>query len=156
VLGALALLGVVALAYDVAQATGAYATAIDLTLPRSTRDAQRMAVWVNQHTSPSDLVIVMPQTAWLLHCRTAELLQAVAISGHGTAFYPDGLGPERFAYDARLAASRFLVVDDFTRLWIRDHPLERSLVTTARDGWRVAYRHGEYTVYANPAPTRTH
>lgn len=147
-----ALLATLLLSYDLAQATGSYTTAIDFTLPRSTQQARAMATWINRHTRRTDLVIIMPQTAWLLRCRTAELLQAVAITGHGTAFYPAGLGPARFAYDAHLAASRYLVVDDFTRLWIQGHAGERALVAIARRRWPVVYRQGEYTIYANPTP----
>ncbi len=100
---------------------------------------------------PDDLVLAMPQVSWLLHCRTAELLQAVAITGAPTAFYPAGLSADRWAYDVHLDSARYLVVDDFTRAWIAENAGERGLVTRARATWPVVYRHGEYTIYQNPA-----
>ena len=111
-----------------------------------------MASWVNSHSRPSDYVIAMPEVAWLLRCRTGELLQAVAISGQGTAFYPSGLTADRFAWDTRLTAARYLVVDRFTEIWILDHPGERALVETAQRAWLLVYSRGEFRVYSNAHP----
>lgn len=147
---ALATVGVVA-TVDLRQASGRYTTAIAQSLPHATHDARAMAGWVNARIRPGDVVLAMPQVAWLLHCRTAELLQAVAITGHGTEFYPSGLEPDRWAYDVHLTASRLLVIDAFTGLWVRGHPRERALVAFARARWPLVYRRGEYTVFANPA-----
>lgn len=147
------LLGLVALLtllYDLGQAYGRYSTAIPASLPRSTHEARLLATWVNGRVQAGDLVIAMPQIAWLLHCRTAELLESVAATGRGTAFYPDGLGSGRFVYDPRLDAARLLIVDRFTRLWIADHPDERALVRRAEATWPRVWVGGEYNVYANP------
>lgn len=139
------------LARDVAEVRGHFTTSINGFLPRSPIEARRMAAWVNRRVTAGDIVIVMPETSWLFHCRTTELLQAVAISGHGTAFYPSGLDRARFLYDTELSAARFLVLDDFTRLWIKENAAERALVSTAKAHWQLVYKHGEYLVYANPA-----
>jgi 4-amino-4-deoxy-L-arabinose transferase-like glycosyltransferase len=149
--GLLALMFLLTLLYDLGQAYGRFSTAIAPFLPQSSSEARIMAAWVNGRIHKDDLVIAMPQIAWLLHCRTAELLESVAVSGHGTAFYPDGLGPGRFAYDPRLQAANLLVVDRFTRLWIVDHPAERALVRRAETTWRRAWTGGEYSIYANPS-----
>jgi 4-amino-4-deoxy-L-arabinose transferase-like glycosyltransferase len=142
------------LVVDGLQAAGGYqpqpATASGL--PQSPAAARAMAAWVNARVRPQDYVIAMPQIAWLLHCRTAEILEAVAITGQGTAFYPAGLSPTRFVWDPRLQAARYLIVDHFTRLWIASHPAERALVRHAQTRWRLVYRQGEYAVYANPHP----
>jgi 4-amino-4-deoxy-L-arabinose transferase-like glycosyltransferase len=138
------------LATDLTQVQGRFVTGLDKLLPQSAAEAQSMADWVNLRVHPDDLVLAMPDIAWLFHCHSADLLQAVAITGVGTSFYPSGLGSARFAYDTRLQAARFLVVDDFTRLWISQNPPERSLVTQAARSWAVVYRRGEYVVYANP------
>jgi hypothetical protein len=114
-----------------------------------------MADWVNARCRPADLVIVMPATAWLFHCRTADLLQAAAIEGRAAGFYPAGLDPKRFQYDTHLDAARYLVVDAFTMLWIADPGAreERRLVGLARRRWPVVYRRSEYTIYRNPVPS---
>jgi hypothetical protein len=143
-------LGGVALNRDVRLALTRFATPIDGILPHSTADAAALARWINEHVGPHDLVLAMPQVSWQFRSRTAELLQAVAITGRGTAFYPDGLAPRRWAYDVHLAAARYLVVDAFTRVWITESPGERALVQQAERSWPLVYSRGEYRVYQNP------
>jgi len=150
VLLTLAPLALVTTVDTLAAARGRFTTPIESALPRSPAAARAMAAWINSHSQPTDLVLAMPQISWLLHCRTAELLQAVAITGAGTAFYPAGLPSDRWAYDARPRAARYLVVDDFTHAWIRENRAERAIVQSARARWPVVYQGGEYTVYANP------
>jgi hypothetical protein len=140
---------------DGLQASAGYPSTIASGLPRSTAAARAMAAWVNARVRAHDYVIAMPDIAWLLHCRTAEILEAVAITGQGTAFYPAGLSATRFVWDTRLQAARYLIVDHFTVLWIASHPAERALVRQAEVGWRLVYRQGEYRIYANPAPQVT-
>ncbi len=140
------------LAGDVAAVNGRFKTALDSLLPRSTADARAMAAWVNRRVSPSSLVIIMPEEAWLIHCKTADLLQAVAIYGTGTSFYPDGLHRSRFVYDTSLPAATFLVVDEFTRRFDAENRPERALTLYAQAHWRLVYRAGEYAIYANPRP----
>jgi 4-amino-4-deoxy-L-arabinose transferase-like glycosyltransferase len=135
---------------NTASVNGTFATPLKPVLPRSAADARRLAGWINGRVAPTDLVIAMPEIAWLFHCRTAELLQAVAVTGQGTVFYPAGLGPERFVYDPRLDAARYLVVDTFTRQLIAEQPSERVLVRAAQATWPVVYRQGEYVVYGHP------
>lgn len=140
---------------DGAHALTALPTPIAGLLPRSTAAAERMAARVNRCLRPTDLVLAMPQVSWLFHARTAEILQAVAVTGQASAFYPAGLSPSRWVYDPHLAAARYLVVDDFTRLWISPlpPPPERALVQKAEAAWRRVYQQGEYTIYENPAHT---
>ncbi len=135
---------------DAASANGTFATPLKPVLPRSAAQARRLADWINQRVRSTDLVIAMPEISWLLHCRTTELLQAVAVTGRATGFYPAGLGPKRFVYDPRLDAARYLVVDSFTRQLIVEYADERALVRVAQSGWSVVYRQGEYVVYAHP------
>jgi hypothetical protein len=128
-----------------------FPTGLSPVLPRSTTAARQLARWINAHTRPTDLVIAMPTIAWLFTARTTEILQAVAITGTGTSFYPSGLARSRFRYDTRLSAARFLVVDDYTRWAITQLAPERILVDRAMRTWRMAYHQGEYAVFANPA-----
>ena len=139
---------------SLAGAATRFPTAIGFSLPRSTLQAHRVADWINARTGSGDLVLAMPQIAPLLDARSAELLEAVARDGQGTAFYPAGIDPTRFAYDPRLDAARFVVIDDFTRSWIKVYPRERALVARAYRSWRVVYRRGEYMVLAPPGHDR--
>jgi 4-amino-4-deoxy-L-arabinose transferase-like glycosyltransferase len=136
---------------DVRAATTRIQTPIKRLLPGSTADAQAMAGWLNARLHPGDVVLAMPQVSWLFHARTAELLQAVAITGQASAFYPAGIPRRRWVYDVHLAAARYLVVDTFTGIWITQNSPERALVRQAERTWRLVYAHGEYQVYENPA-----
>jgi 4-amino-4-deoxy-L-arabinose transferase-like glycosyltransferase len=136
---------------DVRAATTRIQTPIEGLLPRSTANAQAMAGWLNARLHPDDVVLAMPQISWLFHARTAELLQAVAITGQASAFYPASIPRRRWVYDVHLAAARYLVVDAFTRIWITQNSPERALVRRAERTWRLVYAHGEYQVYENPA-----
>jgi hypothetical protein len=146
-------LALVAIDRDIQGARNGFPTALSPVLPRSPADAHLMAHWVNAHTRATDLVIAMPTIAWLFTARSAEILQAVAITGEGTAFYPAGIATRRFRYDTHLTAARFLVVDGYTRWAITQLPAERALIDWAMHAWRVAYRQGEYVIYANPSAT---
>ena len=140
-----------AVRYDAHAALTRLSTPITALLPRSTAQAEHLATWLNARLRPNDVVLAMPQISWLFHARTAELLQAVAITGLPSAFYPAGIPPARWVYDVHLAAARFLVVDGFTRLWISQNAPERALVQRAERVWRLVYARGEYRVYENPA-----
>jgi hypothetical protein len=136
---------------DVRAAATRIQTPIEGLLPRSATNGQAMAGWLNARLHPDDVVLAMPQVSWLFHARTAELLQAVAITGRASAFYPAGIPRRRWVYDVHLAAARYLVVDTFTRIWISQNSAERALVRRAEHTWRLVYAHGEYQVYENPA-----
>ncbi len=149
--GAVFLAALPVMASDAHAALDGFRTPIDGSLPRSTARARSMAAWLNGRLRPSDVALAMPQISWLLHARTAELLQAVARGGQASAFYPAGIARVRWVYDPRPDAARYLVVDDFTRAWIAQFPAERALVRRVRHTWRLVYAHGEYQVYENPA-----
>jgi hypothetical protein len=136
---------------DVRAATTRIQTPIEGLLPSSTANAYAMAGWLNARLHPDDVVLAMPQVSWLFHARTAELLQAVAITGQASAFYPGGIPRQRWVYDVHLAAARYLLVDTFTRIWISQNSLERALVRRAERTWRLVYAQGEYRVYENAA-----
>ena len=148
--GAVFLAALPVMASDAHAALDGFRTPIDGSLPRSTAQARSMAVWLNGRLRPSDTVLAMPQVSWLLHSRTADVLQAVARGGQTSAFYPAGIARVRWVYDPRPRAARYLVVDDFTRAWIAQFPAERALVRRVRRTWRLVYAHGEYQVYENP------
>ena len=138
------------LAGDAAGVGKHFKTALDPLLPRSAAGTRAMAGWVNHRVSASSLVIIMPEESWLIDCKTADLLQAVAISGEGVSFYPSGLPRSRFVYDTSLTAATFFVVDDFTRKWVVENPRGLALSRYAQAHWPAVYRAGEYTIYANP------
>lgn len=137
---------------DARGAVAGFHTPIDGLLPRSTADAEAMARRLNARLHPGDVVLAMPQVSWLLHARTAEILQAVAMTGQASAFYPAGIAPRRWVYDVRPAAARFLVADGFTDAWIAQNIPERLVVRRVERTWRLAFTQGEYRVYENPLP----
>lgn len=145
---------IMAVSFDAHAAATRWRTPIEGLLPRSTAQSQGTAAWLNARLHGDDVVLAMPQVSWLLHARTAEILQAVAITGRPSAFYAAGIPASRWVYDVRLAAARFLIVDDFTRAWIAQNAPERALVRRAEGAWRLVYARGEYRIYENPAHVR--
>ncbi len=141
-----------AVSYDARAAAAGFHTPLDPVLPRSTGDAVAMAAWLNERARPTDVILAMPGVSWLFRARTAELLQAVAITGRASAFYPAGIPERRWVYDVHVSAARYLVVDDFTRAWIAENADEGVLVRSVERSWRRVYARGEYRVYENARP----
>lgn len=126
-------------------------SSIDDFLADSPRDAVLVADFVNSRVRSDDVVIASSNVSWLFRARTADVLQAVVAEGKGTAFYPAVLPKNRFRYDAAPEAARFVVIDDISRIWIREMPEERAIIEMVTSSWRRVYEAGEYQVFENPS-----
>lgn len=142
-------LGVMA-ATDLVEVQTKLPTSIDNFLANAPGDAVAMADVLNERARRDDLVLASSNVSWLLRARTADLLQAVAAEGGGTAFYPANLPRHRFVYDAKAQSARFVVVDDFSRLWSSYMPQERGILDQVTGSWKKVYQVGEYQVFENP------
>ena len=96
-----------------------------------------------------DVVICSPQIAWLFKAPAADVLQSVAATGQGVAFYPSGLPLSRFRYDPRIGSARFVVEDDFMPAIAEQVPAVAGVLKQA-ETWPVVVRNGEYVVYRRP------
>jgi hypothetical protein len=137
-------------AVDISGVQNKLLTAPEELVANNADDAKLMAVFVNANADQNDMVIVSSHVAWLLKTRTADLLQAVVATGQGTAFYPDGLPASRFVYDPRYENAKYVVVDDFSRVWAGEMPAEGRILHHVTTNWPAVFVSGEYTVYENP------
>lgn len=115
------------------------------------REVEAAAAWINQRTSPEDLVIAHQNIGWLLHCRTVDLMQATAWSGRPTFTFESPLDPDRFAFPADVDRAKFLVLADIDQRWTLGQPnVEWVLNKLESEKWRVVWQAGNYVVVENP------
>jgi hypothetical protein len=112
--------------------------------------ARRAADFLNRETSETDLVIVSPGWAWLLHAHAADFQQAVAAEGHATPHFPGDIPPDRFAFDPRVAQAKFVAIDNAWRNWAASRIPEVAVMMHQVEQWPLAWRAGDIAVYQNP------
>lgn len=118
---------------------------------RSVDEVRETAAWVNEHTSPEDLVISHWNAGWLLHCRTADLLQTTAFAGFPTHTFEHHMPRERFRYDLSPDSVKYLVLGDIDMQWTMSNPnVLKWLELTGAASWPVVYRSRNYLVVENP------
>ncbi|CAN5764316.1 hypothetical protein BH09VER1_BH09VER1_51020 [soil metagenome] len=118
---------------------------------QSIPEVEVAAEWLNARTKPNDLVIVNHNLAWLLHCRTADLIQAALWQGWPTVYFEHGLKRERFRYPADFEEARYLVVGDVDERWtLKQLNISEITERLSQENWPVVWRGRYYTVYANP------
>jgi 4-amino-4-deoxy-L-arabinose transferase-like glycosyltransferase len=150
-----------ALATDAAGIATTLPTRQDTTLAPAA-DAQATISYVLAHARPGELVLASPTLAWAfdapedasghpLGLQGADLLQAVAQSGHAVAFYPAALPATRWAYDVSLSRARYVIVDDLVRQLAKPDAEPRlvPVLATVRQ-WPAVFTRGQFTVYEQP------
>jgi hypothetical protein len=127
--------------------------------PGEAAAAQR---YILTHARAGDLVLASPQIAWAfdapvdasgraLGIEGADITQTIAFGGQAAAFYPAGLGRDRWAYDISLERARFVVVDDLIRSLAAPDQLPALIPIVAQaERWPVVYRQGQYVIYERP------
>lgn len=123
----------------------------DIWVTQDTTEVQKAAEFINQNTSPSDLVIGSSNIGWLLHSRSADYVQATAWAGLPT-FTFDPLPPrERFRFPADLNAAKFAVIGDIEQRWTFSQPNVSVLVNKlAEDKWPIVWQGPNYMILQNP------
>ncbi len=151
--GAVFLLPIVLLAIQLGPILrGKLPTRIDYWLTQSTPEVDLAASWLNNRTTPADLVIANVNIAWLLHARTADFFQIVLWGGKPTEFFPDGMPRERFRYPASLDRAKFVVVGDIDQRYVFGRPNVDAVVEQIqKEKWPVVWQEEFYTILANPA-----
>lgn len=135
--------------------TSLYSLFIPRNHPWVTQDmseVERAAKWINERTSPGDLVIANSNLAWLLHARSADLLQATIWSGVPTQYFSTGFPRERFRYPADIKSAKFVVIGDIDRRWTLGQPNVGSVIEKSDLAqWPVVWRESHYLILANPS-----
>ncbi len=119
---------------------------------QSVAEVLEVAEWVNTHTSGSDLVIAHHNIAWLLHCRTADYLQATTWFSFPTWPFEKPLPKEEFFYAPDPAAAKFAVVADIDRRWTFSQPnVMKMIEQQGIVNWEPCWQGKYYLVLKNPA-----
>ncbi len=112
--------------------------------------AEDVARWVHARTSPEDLVISSPVTAWLLHARVADYAQAANWEGRIVWPFNSPTPRERFRYPADISRARFAIVSDFDVFWTFKLANITPTVTPITEHWKRVYDNRGYHVMENP------
>ena len=115
-------------------------------------DARRVAGFLKSTSLPGDLVVGSPAVLWQLDNRVADFQQMLAADGRASLHYPLDLPKERFAYDARLGAARFAVLDPIWRDWAVPTLPELADLMPVIERWPVVFRAGAIEVRENAEP----
>jgi len=113
-------------------------------------EAERVAHFVNTHTSADDVVLASPGILWLFHAQVADFQQAIAITGHKTQHYPAGIPRDRFLFDCSLQNATFVVLDPLWRGWASQMMPEVAQMVAEVETWPLALKTGDFEVYRNP------
>ncbi len=118
---------------------------------QSIPEVEHAASWLNDRTSPNDLVIANVNIAWLLKARTADFLQATLWQGYPTEYFANGISRERFRYPADLETAKYVVVGDIDQVWMLGRPNVTKLVEKiSGEQWPVVWSGKYYLILQNP------
>lgn len=131
---------------------GRIPTRIDFWTTQSIPEVEAAADWINRHTGPHDLVVCHQNIAWLLHCRTADYLQATTWQGISTWPFRDPLRRDQFLYAPDFSEARFAVVADIDKRWTFAQPGVAEAAKDILQGkWPPVWTGENYVVFKNPA-----
>ena len=120
--------------------------------PRNT-DLEEAAKWVNQHTSPHDLVVAFWDVGWLLHCRWTDPMQCAIWSyGNFPYFYNRPRDHSEFVFPANLAEAKYLLVGPLDLRWTYGQGTIPMLLKDFKvDTWPTVFQTETTRVLANPS-----
>ncbi len=106
---------------------------------------------LNERLEREDVVIASPAFGWYLDGRVAGFQQALAAEALPSIDYPQDVPLDRFAFDARLGAADYAVVDRIWTNWAAVHMPEVASMIQELKSWKQVANSGEFTVYENPS-----
>ena len=118
---------------------------------QSIPEVESAAAWLNDRTSPSDLVIANVNIAWQLRARTADFLQATLWQGFPTEYFAKGIPRERFRYPADVQSAKYAVVGDIDRVWtLGQLNVSKIVAQIGEQHWPVVWSGKYYLILENP------
>jgi len=116
---------------------------------QSIPDVENAAAFVNAHTGKKDFVVANMNLAWLLHCRTADVLEVTAWAGHTTAFFdsPSDILRDHFLFPLDLNHAKYIVLGDIDQSWGLSRPHVREVLDPVLKKMKPVWRSKTYTVY---------
>lgn len=119
---------------------------------QSIPDLERTVDWVNQHTTPSDLVIAHWNTGWQLHAKTADPFQAAAYAGLRTHTFEHMPGKERFRFDLSPEKVKYVIIGDIDLRWtLGGENIRKWFEDSGITHWPTVFATETYFVVQNPA-----
>ena len=119
---------------------------------QSCSDYEKAAKWLNQNSSPADLVVAHWNLAWLLEARTVDVLMAAAWQGYPAGdYFPKPPPREIFVYPANISEVTYFVVTELDQGWTFHQGqvtvfLQQNLINT----WPVIFTAGNVLILKNP------
>ncbi len=114
-------------------------------------EVELAAEWVNQRTDKSDLVICHQNIGWLLHARTADLMQVTAYSGLPTFTFEKPVQQTRFLYPAKIEEAKYVIIADIDQRWTLGQPNTIKVVQNMEtQRWPIVWRAQHYVILSNP------
>ncbi len=119
---------------------------------QSTEEVDRAAGWLNKQTRADDLVIANSNLSWLLHAKSADLMQATLWRGVPTVFFPGGLNKDRFRYPVDIKSAKYLVIGDIDQVWtLGQENIAETLQLADIEKWPIVWQGRYYVIVENPA-----
>ena len=118
---------------------------------QSCEEVAAAAQWINERTSPKDLVICHQNIAWLIHARTADYLQVASWMGLSTWPFKNPLPKAQFRFEPDLAKAKFAIIGDIDQRWTILQPNIAGIMKPLTDGsWKLVWRGENYYIFENP------
>ena len=118
---------------------------------QSCEEVEAAARWINERTSPNDLVICHQNIAWLIHARTADYLQVASWMGLSTWPFKNPLPKAQFRFEPDLNKAKFAIVGDIDQRWTIQQPNIAGVMKPLTDGsWNIVWCGENYYIFENP------
>jgi len=125
-----------------------------LWVTQSTEEVDNAAAWLNKQTTTDDLVIANSNLSWLLHAKSADLMQATLWRGVPTVFFPGGLNRDRFRYPVDVKSAKYVVIGDIDQVWtLGQENITETLRGADLEKWPIVWQGRYYLIVENPAFT---
>ena len=114
------------------------------------------AKWINERTSPDDLVVAHWNFSWLLHCRNPDILMCTAWVGlpGGDVFDPPP-PHERFRYPSGIEYAKYFVINEQDEIWTFYQPYVSTVLQDFKVfTWPLVFQSGSMKVLKNPNPAK--
>lgn len=132
--------------------TGSLLSRIAYWTVQSIPETENAAKWLNDHTSPDDLVICHTNMAWLLKARTADLLLATRWAGAPAWPYEKPMPASQYRYEPDLKKAAYVAVSEVDLRWTFSDANVRALMEPVKK-WPVVWSGENITILANPETT---
>lgn len=116
--------------------------------PEPISEGKSVTDFLNNNTSPEDVVLVDSHELRFLTAKASVLTQGIAIHGRQVGYYRGDIPGDRFVFNCSYKGAKYVVLEDGNLEWLR--LLNASDVADEIGNWSVEFRTGNHTIYRNP------